>query len=429
MSIYELPETKKNEQNKDIFKNTWNILLLVFALLISIFLGLNIGKAFILDSQASGNDANVLQSESINVVKDEYIIQTEQENMVISAVEKSMSSVVSIIIKKTSGVIYDEYLKGDPFENFFKNLIPDYGELNLPKDKDALKQIGAGTGFIVSENGLIITNKHVVEDDEAVYSILTNEGEAYDVEILSKNPVQDIAILKIKNTENKNFEALRLGDSSSLKLGQSTIAIGNALGEFQNSVSVGVVSGLQRNVLAQGNGTFENLEDIIQTDAAINRGNSGGPLLNLRGEVIGINTAVSMGGENIGFAIPINKAKRDLEQVLNQGRIAYPFVGIRYIIIDEEYASDQDLSVNYGALIVKSKKGETSSVIPNSPAEKAGLREGDIVLELDGQKISKNNTLTKIIQNYFPEDKVTLKFLRNEQEFSTVITLGDWNDF
>lgn len=429
MSIYELPETKKNEQNKDIFKNTWNILLLVFALLISIFLGLNIGKAFILDSQASGNDANVLQSESINVVKDEYIIQTEQENMVISAVEKSMSSVVSIIIKKTSGEIYDEYLKDDPFENFFKNLIPDYGELNLPKDKNALKQIGAGTGFIVSENGLIITNKHVIEDDKAVYSILTNEGEAYDVEILSKNPVQDIAILKIKNTEDKNFEALRLGNSSSLKLGQSVIAIGNALGEFQNSVSVGVVSGLQRNVLAQGNGTFESLEDIIQTDAAINRGNSGGPLLNLRGEVIGINTAVSMGGENIGFAIPINKAKRDLEQVLNQGRIAYPFVGIRYVIIDEEYASDQDLSVNYGALIVKSKKGEDSSIIPNSPAEKAGLREEDIILELDEQKISKNNTLTKIIQNYFPGDKVTLKFLRNEQEFSTVITLGDWNDF
>ena len=429
MSIYELPETKKNEQNKDIFKNTWNILLLVFALLISIFLGLNIGKAFILDSQASGNDANVLQSESINVVKDEYIIQTEQENMVISAVEKSMSSVVSIIIKKTSGEIYDEYLKDDPFENFFKNLIPDYGELNLPKDKNALKQIGAGTGFIVSENGLIVTNKHVIEDDKAVYSILTNEGEAYDVEILSKNPVQDIAILKIKNAEDKNFEALRLGNSSSLKLGQSVIAIGNALGEFQNSVSVGVVSGLQRNVLAQGNGTFESLEDIIQTDAAINRGNSGGPLLNLRGEVIGINTAVSMGGENIGFAIPINKAKRDLEQVLNQGRIAYPFVGIRYVIIDEEYASNQDLSVNYGALIVKSKKGEDSSIIPNSPAEKAGLREEDIILELDEQKISKNNTLTKIIQNYFPGDKVTLKFLRNEQEFSTVITLGDWNDF
>lgn len=429
MSIYELPETKKNEQNKDIFKNTWNILLLVFALLISIFLGLNIGKVFILDSQASDNDANVLQSESINVVKDEYIIQTEQENMVISAVEKSMSSVVSIIIKKTSGEIYDEYLKDDPFENFFKNLIPDYGELNLPKDKNALKQIGAGTGFIVSENGLIVTNKHVIEDDKAVYSILTNEGEAYDVEILSKNPVQDIAILKIKNTEDKNFEALRLGNSSSLKLGQSVIAIGNALGEFQNSVSVGVVSGLQRNVLAQGNGTFESLEDIIQTDAAINRGNSGGPLLNLRGEVIGINTAVSMGGENIGFAIPINKAKRDLEQVLNQGRIAYPFVGIRYVIIDEEYASDQDLSVNYGALIVKSKKGEDSSIIPNSPAEKAGLREEDIILELDEQKISKNNTLTKIIQNYFPGDKVTLKFLRNEQEFSTVITLGDWNDF
>jgi S1-C subfamily serine protease len=179
------------------------------------------------------------------------------------------------------------------------------------------------------------------------------------------------------------------------------------LGEFQNSVSVGVVSGLSRNVLAQGNGTFENLEDIIQTDTAINRGNSGGPLLNLRGEVIGINTAVSQGGENIGFAIPINKAKRDLEQILTQGKISYPFVGIRYVILNEEYAQQEELSVNYGAFIVRPSNGEDQSIIANSPADKAGLKEGDIILELDGKKISESNTLTKVIQDYFPGDTVT----------------------
>jgi serine protease Do len=198
--------------------------------------------------------------------------------------------VVSIIVEKTSGVIYDERLEKDPFERFFRDLIPE--------DRNALERVGAGTGFIVSEDGLIMTNKHVVSDEKAVYSILTNEGETFKVEVLAKNPVQDIAILKIQDVQDRRFKPLKLGDSSVLNLGQSVIAIGNALGEFQNTVSVGVVSGLQRNIVAQGNNTIETLEDIIQTDAAINRGNSGGPLLNLRGEVIGINTAVSMDGEN-----------------------------------------------------------------------------------------------------------------------------------
>ena len=425
MSIYELPETKNNQKQS---KNTLNIIFLFFAFLMSVFLGLNIGKAVFFPQEFSqGNTVEVLEGKGIDVIEDEYILQTEQERVVISAVEKSTSSVVSILVKKTSGEIYDEYLKGDPFKDFFKDLIPNYKELDLPKDRETLKQIGAGTGFIVSSDGFVITNKHVVEDNSAVYTILTNEGEEFDVEVLAKNPVQDIAILKIKDTD-KVFESLKLGDSSNIKLGQSAIAIGNALGEFQNSVSVGVISGLERSVIAQGENMVETLEDIIQTDAAINRGNSGGPLLNLRGEVIGINTAVSMAGENIGFAIPINKAKRDLEQVLTQGKIAYPFIGVRYIIISDDYAKEEDLSVDYGAIVVESQDGEPS-IISNSPADKAGIKVGDIILELDGKKINTDDTLTKIIQNYFPGDQVTLKILRDGAESLVNVTLGDWSDF
>jgi len=425
MSIYELPETKNNQKQS---KNTLNIIFLFFAFLMSVFLGLNIGKAVFFPQEFSqGNTVEVLEGKGIDVIEDEYILQTEQERVVISAVEKSTSSVVSILVKKTSGEIYDEYLKGDPFKDFFKDLIPNYKELDLPKDRETLKQIGAGTGFIVSSDGFIITNKHVVEDDSAVYTVLTNDGEEFDVEVLAKNPVQDIAILKIKDTD-KVFESLKLGDSSNIKLGQSAIAIGNALGEFQNSVSVGVISGLERSVIAQGENMVETLEDIIQTDAAINRGNSGGPLLNLRGEVIGINTAVSMAGENIGFAIPINKAKRDLEQVLTQGKIAYPFIGVRYIIISDDYAKEEDLSVDYGAIVVESQDGEPS-IISNSPADKAGIKVGDIILELDGKKINTDDTLTKIIQNYFPGDQVTLKILRDGAESLVNVTLGDWSDF
>ncbi|MDD4358498.1 MAG: trypsin-like peptidase domain-containing protein [Candidatus Pacebacteria bacterium] len=429
MSIYELPETKINNKDKKP-KKVLDILLLIFAFLMSIFLGLNIGKAILSQAEVFLNDTSeeTLENSGINIVEEDYVPQTEQEGLVISAVEKSMPSVVSILVKKTSSKIYDEYLKGEPFDDFFRELIPNYEDLNLPKDKNALKQIGAGTGFFVSEDGMILTNKHVITDETAVYSVLTDDGEEYDIEILAQNPVQDIAILKVKDAGDKEFIPLSLGDSSKIKLGQSVIAIGNALGEFQNSVSIGVVSGLERNLIAQGDNIVENLEDIIQTDAAINRGNSGGPLLNLRGEVVAINTAVSMSGENIGFAIPINKAKRDLQQVLTQGKIAYPFIGVRYVIINEEYADAEDLNVNYGAYVVKGSLGEVA-IVPNSPADKAGIKEGDIILEVDGEMIDKNNTLTKIMQNYFPRDQVSLKVLRNGEEKTMNITLGDWEDF
>ncbi|MDD4661811.1 MAG: trypsin-like peptidase domain-containing protein [Candidatus Pacebacteria bacterium] len=404
MSIYELPKTEEKELNKKNFKNIWNIIFFVFILLISIFMGLNIGSVLIADSEENKNTS-------------ENVCLTE-ESMVISTTEESMPSVVSVIIEKTAGAIYEEYNSND-----FLQIIPYYGE------EDSLEQVGAGTGFIVSEDGLIITNKHVVEDENAVYSILTDDGKKYEVDILSKNPVQDIAILKIKNASGEVFKPLTLGDSSTIKLGQTAIAIGNVLGEFQNTVSVGVISGLERDVVAQGNGKVEKLEDIIQTDAAINQGNSGGPLLNLKGEVIGINTAVSLSGESIGFAIPINVAKRDLNQIISEGKIAYPFLGIRYVIINDDYKDEYEVTENYGAFIIFSEDNEESSVIPDSPADKANLKEGDLILEVNSKKVDEKNTLTKIMLNYFPNDEVVLKVLRDGEEILVPVTLGNWDDY
>lgn len=401
MSIYELPKTKEKELNKQTFKNVWNIVFIVFLLIISVFMGLNIGSALILDN----NEEVTLLNENTCV---------SQESLIISVTEESMPSVVSIIIEKTAGSIYES----DLF-----SVIPYYG------DQNSLEQVGAGTGFFVSADGLIITNKHVVADENAVYSILTNDGEKYTVDILSKNPVQDVAILKINNGESKVFKPLTLGDSSTIKLGQTAIVIGNVLGEFQNTLSVGVISGLERTVVAQGNGMVEKLEDIIQTDAAINQGNSGGPLLNSKGEVVGINTAVSLQGESIGFAIPINVAKRDLEQILNEGKISYPFLGIRYIIINDDYKDEYEVTENYGAFIIFSEDNEESSVIPDSPADKANLKEGDLILEVNSKKVDEKNTLTKIMLNYFPNDEVVLKVLRDGEEILVPVTLGNWDDY
>jgi serine protease Do len=216
---------------------------------------------------------------------------------------------------------------------------------------------------------------------------------------------------------------VKLGDSSKLQIGQTVIAIGNALGEFRNTVSVGVISGLGRTVTASGGGTAETLEDIIQTDAAINAGNSGGPLLNLKGEVIGMNTAMASGAENIGFALPINKAKKAIEQVKTQGKIVYPFLGVRYVLITDTIQKDNNLGASYGAWITSGDK--EPAVTPESAAETAGLKEGDIILEFNNEKITADNSLAKMIMNYNPGDKITLKILRKGEEKTIEATLGE----
>ena len=340
-------------------------------------------------------DPKIIEKETIieKAIETEYIPQTSEEQKIIKVVEESSPAVVSIIITKD---------------------VPQYGQK---------QRIGGGTGFIVSENGMIITNKHVVLDDTADYTVFTNDGAKYSAKVLAKDPIQDIAVIKIEPDKNVNssggvtidkFPMLELGDSSSLQIGQTVIAIGNALGEFRNTVSVGVISGLGRTITASGGDFVETLEDVIQTDAAINKGNSGGPLLNLRGEVIGINTAVAQAGaENIGFAIPADCAKKDLRDVIKYGRIKKAFLGVRYALLTEAAKQEYDLPVDYGILVVKASSGEFA-VIPDSPADKADLREGDIILEFNEEKITIDNSLVKIILKYDPGDTIKLKVLRPE---------------
>ncbi len=365
-------------------------------------------------------------------VKEEEPYPLTQEELVIKVVKEVSPAVVSIIVSKEIPIMEEYYYS--PFEDlfggsFFEFKIPGYRQSGTEK-----KEIGGGTGFIISEDGMVLTNKHVVLDEEAEYTVLTLDGSEFLAEILAKDPVQDIAILQIKennSTSSKeslmSFPQVILGDSDDIKVGQTSIAIGYALGKYQNAISVGVISGLGRTITASSGGFYETLEDIIQTDAAINRGNSGGPLLNLKGEVIGINTAIDIEGQNIGFTIPINKAKRDIEQVKTLGKIVYPFLGVRYIIIDKEIQIENDLLVDYGALIIKGKNDEVA-VFSGSAAEKAGLKEGDIILELDGNKITNENSLAKIIMKYEPQETVVLKILKGDREEMVEVVLGEQSE-
>lgn len=368
----------------------------------------------------------LLQKQEQTETERAYIPPTSQEQAVIQAVEQTSPAVVSIVAAKDVPVFEEFYVnpfEGSPFEEFFREF--EFGVPQRRQQGTERREIAAGTGFIISEDGLILTNKHVVSVDGAEYTVYTNDGKKFQAKVLAKDPVQDLAVLKIEG--GSSLPIAKLGDSSKLQIGQTVIAIGNALGEFRNTVSVGVISGLGRTITAGGGGITERLEDVIQTDAAINQGNSGGPLLTLRGEVIGINTAIVSGAQNIGFAIPINLAKRDIEQVKNQGKISYAYLGVWYAIITPELKKSLDLPVDYGAWIGRDAQGEQTreAVVPGSPADKAGIWRNDIILEFNGEKITQNNSLTKIIQKYNPGDRVTLRILRGNQEVTLNATLGE----
>lgn len=347
----------------------------------------------------------------------EYIPQSTQEEKIIDAVKNASPAVVSIVITKDVPII--ERFFEDPFEDFFDPSSPFSFQVPQFRERGTEKrEIGGGSGFLISADGMLVTNRHVVLEDDVDYTVFTNEGNSYPAKVLARDPVQDLAVLKIQ-PDGGVLPFVGLGNSDSLEIGQTVVAIGNALGEFRNTVSVGVISGLGRTITASdGSGTFvETIEDVVQTDAAINRGNSGGPLLNLVGEVIGVNTATVLQAQNIGFAIPVNKVVRDVRQVKELGKIVYPFLGIQYSLITQGLKEEQNLPVDDGAFI--------SAITPGSAAQAAGLQVNDIILEFNDEKITTENSLAKIIQSHNAGDTVILRIMRGGSILTLAATLGE----
>lgn len=350
--------------------------------------------------------------------KEEAALIITSEDLITKLVADTLPAVVSVIASKDVPVIERYFI--NPFENddFFRQffsgeapqiLVPQYRQKGTQR-----QQISAGSGFFVSEDGFLVTNRHVVEDKDAEYTVLMNDGRKMKAKILARDPIQDIAILKV---DGGGFSFVPLGNSDGLRIGQSVVAIGNALGELQNTVSVGVIAGLSRTVVASGSASGpEVLQEVIQTDAAINPGNSGGPLLDLAGRAIGVNTAIASEAQNIGFALPINSVKKAVADARESGKITYAYLGVHYLSITPQVKEERKLPVEYGALLVTD--GGQPAVINGSPAAKSGLKEGDIILEFGGVKINRENSLAKLISQKRVGEKISLKILRDGKEMT-----------
>ena len=280
---------------------------------------------------------------------------------------------------------------------------------------------GAGTGIIVSRDGLVLTNKHVIPEGTTKVVVTLADGTVYDdVSVLGRDPLNDLALLQIKDP--KKLTPAKLGNSDSVRTGEKVIAIGNALGEFQNTVTSGIISGVGRPIQASdGNGASEQLTNLFQTDAAINPGNSGGPLVNFNGEVIGINTAVAQGAEGLGFAIPINEAKPIVESAQKDGKITRAYLGVRYSMLNETLAKQLKLTTKQGAYV----DNKSSAIIARSPADKAGLNPGDVITKVDGVVLSEKSPLTSVISEHAVGDRVTLTVVRGGQTIMLQATLAE----
>lgn len=376
------------------FKNFWGRL---FVTIFILFLGAvgGIGGILLLSNNSALATKLGLSKINIPTISTQKIT-VEESSAIIDATNKVSSSVVSITLKSTAQNIF-----GQTYETS-----------------------GAGTGFVITSDGLILTNKHVVSDSSASYTVTTYDGKSYDATIQSTDPVYDLAVIKI---DAKNLPVVVLGDSDDLKVGQWVVAVGNALGQFDNTVTAGIVSAKNREITASDmtGGSSETLNNLIQTDAAINSGNSGGPLVNLAGQVVGINTAVASDAQGIGFAIPINTAKTAIDSIKSSGRIIRPYLGVRYVEITSAIAKSNSLSVDYGAWVKAGSGLNSPAVVSGSPADKAGLKAGDIILEVDGTKIDENNSLLTLIQKYNVGDTVTLKILSGSDTKEVKVTLEE----
>lgn len=346
-----------------------------------------------------GSSSSVTSLSNANSATKQQIVSTE-EDVIASTAETVGKSVVSITVSST--------VEGQDFFGF----------------RQSYQQQGAGTGIIISNKGIIITNKHVVSGDADSVSVTLVDGTVLDASVIARDTRNDVAFIKITDTKGKELVPAKLGDSGTLKVGQKVIAIGNALGEFQNTVTSGIVSGYGREITAGDGGSSEDLTNLIQTDAAINQGNSGGPLVNLSGEVIGINTAItsSASGQSLGFAIPVNDIKAQMASVLEKGKIERPYLGVRYRAIDERYAFVYNLPVQKGAYLAPSEDGSTA-IIKGSPADKAGLEDKDIITKIDDTEIDEKNDLVTILSSKKVGDVVRLTVLRVGKELSVSATL------
>lgn len=360
-------------------------------------------------------------------IEPKQVLKVEEESATIDVVKKVQPAVVSIVVTQDLKKLYEENQTSleDPFFKDFFNLPETPQPETDGKDEEAGKQkISGGSGFIIREDGLILTNSHVVSfDSDVEYTVLLNDGKKYPAKILAADSTIDIALVKI---DASGLPIVELGDSDALQIGQTVIAIGYALGEYPNTVTKGVISGLGRNITAGGSYIgYQALENVIQTDAAINPGNSGGPILNLVGQVIGLNTAIDAGGQLLGFAIPINLAKPDIESVKAEGKISKPYLGVRYQLVTKAIAKKNNLPYEYGALVLRGEKTDELAVIPGSPADKAEIVENDIILEYNGTKIDEKNTLAKLIQKNKVGDEITLKIWHKGEEKEVKVKLEE----
>ena len=348
----------------------------------------------------------------------------KEKSRIIKTVRNVMPAVVSIIITKSLDQLTKEFtteqmsVKGGKKKS---------ASLSIPKEKiDALGmvQVDGSSGFIVDKSGIVLTNRHVVEEQNATYLIVTTDNTRYEAEILARDPVDDIAILKI--TSPKALPTLPLGDSTDLELGQTVLAFGNALGIFQNTVSMGIISGLSRSITAHPNPKLppQEMRGLIQTDAAINPGNSGGPLTDIFGRVIGINAAIITDAENISLAIPVHAAVRDLYDLKKYGTIRRPLLGLHYIMLNADLSEKLSFPISQGALVIRDHPVDRA-VVPKSPADEAGIKEGDVIFEWNGEKFNGAKSISDFLEICEVGETIHLTALRGKEPVRFSVKLGE----
>ena len=352
------------------------------------------------------------KTSTTNIVQQRTVL-TDRANLVSSIAKTVGQSVVSVNVTSQTA---------SPYNSLFGYM---YGGGNGTQTQQS-----AGTGIILTSSGLILTNRHVVPAGTTSVSVTLSDGTVLDnVKVVgrtSESDSLDIAFLQVEDTKGHTLVPATLGDSSKVQVGDSVIAIGNALGQFQNTVTSGIISGYGRSVQASDStgSSSETLDDMFQTDAAINEGNSGGPLVNLNGEVIGMNTAIASNSQNVGFAIPINDIKGSIDSVKSTGKLERPYLGVAYVMLTDDIAKQYNLSVNRGAYIPHASDMGSPTIIAGGPAQKAGLQEGDVITKVNGTAIDEKTSLVSVLSTHKVGDTVTLTVVRGSKTLTIQVTLG-----